>query len=694
MSENLAFNFDQDYSKTPLFCAGKPGLFDTVNKQYPEIWSLYKQMKSLDWDENEVSYSSCIADFEKCDKSTYDMMIKTLAFQWEADSIVSRLAPVVSPFVSSSELWAAWQRVSENECVTPEHEVLTPTGWKSISEITLDDSVAQWEYGTGEVTFVKPTALIKKQYEGEMYKFTSDRSNVNQIVTPNHRMPLVYPYWDSKNGEYKHASDVNYHGGNGFPLSGKLPHGKGMTNKEKMWVAVQADGSMASDKYTGAKTGKLHYKFGLKKKRKQERLARLCESAGYELRKHDTVSEREGGSSLYYVHLPVSEYNWGAKSFDWVNFENISYEWAIDFLNEVAQWDGTITKSGNIRYISSNKECIEVVRTVAHLAGKRAHLTVIPERKDILMPSGSVSDTSEVYQLYITERSYIPGNTVRKEKVNYSGDVYCITVPSSYFMVRLDNVISVTGNCLHSITYSEIVRSSFKDPSVIMSEILKVRESFDRLDIIGKVMHDTYKISHEYALGNVSDDVAYEQVFLFVCALLCLERIQFVSSFAVTFAIADTGLFEPIGAIVQKIAQDEFEIHVELDKVVIRNELKTERGLAVFNKNKELINKMIDEVVLSEMVWSDYLFSEGRSLVGMNKQLLKAWACYNAKDVYNFLGLKPLDQTIKLPTSNPLPFMEDWLNISKKQPSPQEQDVTQYKTNVLVSDDDGIELEI
>lgn len=363
MSENLAFNFDQDYSKTPLFCAGKPGLFDTVNKQYPEIWSLYKQMKSLDWDENEVSYASCIADFEKCDKSTYDMMIKTLAFQWEADSIVSRLAPVVSPFISSSELWAAWQRISDNEC-------------------------------------------------------------------------------------------------------------------------------------------------------------------------------------------------------------------------------------------------------------------------------------------------------------------------------------------LHSITYSEIVRSSFKDPSGIMSEILKVRESFDRLDVIGKIMHDTYKVSHDYALGNISDDIAYEQVFLFVCALLCLERIQFVSSFAVTFAIADTGLFEPIGAIVQKIAQDEFEIHVELDKVVIRNELKTERGLAVFNKNKELINKMIDEVVLSEMVWSDYLFSEGRSLVGMNKQLLKAWACYNAKDVYNFLGLKPLDQTIKLPASNPLPFMEDWLNISKKQPSPQEQDVTQYKTNVLVSDDDGIELEI
>lgn len=363
MTEKATFNFHQDYTNTSLFCGGPSGLFDTVNKKYPEIWAIYKQMKALDWDENETSFAPCMSDFEKCDKSTYDMMIKTLAWQWEGDSAASRLAAIVAPFISSSELWAAWQRVSDNEVI-------------------------------------------------------------------------------------------------------------------------------------------------------------------------------------------------------------------------------------------------------------------------------------------------------------------------------------------HSATYSEIVRSSFKDPSVIVNEILAVDESLKRLDVVAGIMHRTSVASHQYALGMISDEEAYEAIFLFTVALLCLERIQFISSFAVTFAICDTGIFEPIGTMVQKIAQDELEVHVELDKAILRNELKTDRGIKCFERNKEVITQIIDEVVSSEMQWVDYLFSEGRSIVGLNADLLKQWACFNAKDVYHFLKVNPVNDQIQLPKSNPLPFMEDWLNISKKQPSPQEQDVTQYKVNLMVRDDDEIEFDV
>ena len=115
------FNLDKtakQYSKTSLFFGGEPGLFDTVNKQYPKIWSLYKEMKSLDWDESEVDYTQCNNDFKNCPKGVSDMMIKTLAWQWEADSVASRsIAPVFAPFISSSELWAAWQRISDNEVI-------------------------------------------------------------------------------------------------------------------------------------------------------------------------------------------------------------------------------------------------------------------------------------------------------------------------------------------------------------------------------------------------------------------------------------------------------------------------------------------------------------------------------------------------------------------------------------------------
>lgn len=363
MIEAQVFNTKKaDYQHPSLFFGeGGVGLFDTVNKKFPEIWELYKSMKSLDWDENEFNYSTCVGDFKTCDRATYDMMIKTLAWQWEADSVASRISPIVGCMVTSSELWAAWQRISDNEVV-------------------------------------------------------------------------------------------------------------------------------------------------------------------------------------------------------------------------------------------------------------------------------------------------------------------------------------------HAATYSEIVRNSFDDPSVIVDEILNVSESLDRLDKVGELMGKCHNVAHKYALGEIEvTQEVYNSAFMFAVVMLVLERIQFMSSFAITFSICDTGLFQPIGKAIQKIAQDELEVHVELDKAVIRSELKTERGKVALEQCKADIKELVEEVIESEFRWVDYLFSEGRELVGMNADILKQWTLFCAKDVVNFLGV---ETDYKFPRSNPLKFMENWLNIGKNQGSPQEEDIAQYKVNVMRRDDDGVEFDI
>jgi ribonucleoside-diphosphate reductase beta chain len=352
MTDNV-FNYDKtDYEKPSLFLGQKPGLFDTINRHYPDIWKLYKSQKSLDWDENEFDYSSCNADFKSCSRSTWEMMIKTLAWQWEADSVASRsIAPVLTPFITSSELWAAWQRVSDNEVI-------------------------------------------------------------------------------------------------------------------------------------------------------------------------------------------------------------------------------------------------------------------------------------------------------------------------------------------HAATYSEIVRNSFDDPAAIIEEILHVEQAHARLERVSKAFGDGYKTSHLYALGQIENNQStYNTVFMMVVALFCMERIQFLASFAVTFAICDTGLFQPIGKSIQKIAQDELEVHAELDRAVLLNELATERGQRAFSECHDDIVRLIEEVVDSELAWVDYLFSEGRELVGMNARRLSTWTLYCAKDVYQTLGI--VTSKYNLPANNPLKYMEKWLNISKTQASPQEQDIAAYKVGVM-----------
>lgn len=353
----------QNYANTSLILDdAEPGLFDTIHKRFPDIWALYEKQNSLEWSPTEFNFSSAIKDFETCDKSTYDVMIKTLAWQWEADSIFSRaIAPVFAPFISSSELWAAWLKVTSLEIV-------------------------------------------------------------------------------------------------------------------------------------------------------------------------------------------------------------------------------------------------------------------------------------------------------------------------------------------HAATYSEIVRNSFKNPRDVLDEILSVKESHSRIESVTKVFTDGYEASHLYALGKIKNDQdLYDKFMLMVIALYLGERVQFMASFAITFAICETGLFQPVGKAVQKICQDEFEVHAQLDKVVLKYELQTPRGKAFFDKNADIINKLIEDVIESEFVWTEYLFAEDRCIIGLNSDILKQWVLYCASDVIRTLGAKV---NYNIPRKNPLKFMEHWINIGLIQPSPQEQDVAMYALSNVVRDDSDTSFDI
>jgi ribonucleoside-diphosphate reductase beta chain len=359
------FNTQKSDYKTPsLFMGQKPGLMDTINRAYPEIYRLYKKMKSLDWDELEFDFSGCNVEFKTCSKSTYEIMIRTLAWQWEADSIASRsITPIVAPFVTSTELWAGWSRIAENEI-------------------------------------------------------------------------------------------------------------------------------------------------------------------------------------------------------------------------------------------------------------------------------------------------------------------------------------------LHAATYSEMVKNSFDNPDDVLNEILSVNESLQRVEVIAEIMNTVYETSHKLSAGSIpKDQKAYNDIFMFVVAMYCLERIQFMASFAVTFAVANTGQFVQFGKAVQKICQDELEVHQLFDRAILDYELRTGEGITAWNQNKDKIQALVIGVIESEFKWVDFLLSEGRELVGLTPQLLKEWVLYSAKDVIEFFNI---EHEYVIPAKNPIPFIEDWININRIQPSPQEEKSGQYMLGMVSKDlaDDVIEIDL
>ena len=227
-----------------------------------------------------------------------------------------------------------------------------------------------------------------------------------------------------------------------------------------------------------------------------------------------------------------------------------------------------------------------------------------------------------------------------------------------------------TNEYLHGLTYSEIVRNSFDNPDEVLGEILDITESFHRLQAMAKVFGQVHDVSHRYALGHASDDEAYNAVMAFYVALYCLERIQFISSFIVTFAFGEIGMFVPIAKAIQKICQDEFEVHQRLDRMVIQIELATPRGQQWLAQNRERVHAIVTEITQAELNWSEFLGSQDRELPGITVQKLQDSVIYNAQPVYEALGLPSPFRRIE---ANPLPFVEEWMNVNAIQAAPQEE---------------------
>jgi hypothetical protein len=71
-------------------------------------------------------------------------------------------------------------------CLTPDHDVLTISGWKKILDITLKDKVATLNQ-KGELEYDNPLNIMNyPDYEGSMYYIKNQ--SIDLAVTGNHRM--------------------------------------------------------------------------------------------------------------------------------------------------------------------------------------------------------------------------------------------------------------------------------------------------------------------------------------------------------------------------------------------------------------------------------------------------------------------------------------------------------------------------
>ena len=248
---------------------------------------------------------------------------------------------------------------------------------------------------------------------------------------------------------------------------------------------------------------------------------------------------------------------------------------------------------------------------------------------------------------------------------------------------RLDLAIAV-NEVLHSATYTHIIKMCLKDTNEFFDEVYKNEQILGRAEKVSEVFNEIQELGAYYTLhgfGSYREDLFEETLIKYWVAMYSLERIQFMSSFAATFALAEQDWFLGIASLVQKILKDELSIHVKRAKYVV-DVLKKEFSES-FNNILPELKQIVDEVLETEYTWSHYLFQEGRQIVGFNENLSKQWVNYSAQEVYETLGFELPFEKI---TESPLPFMDKWINIDKMQTAAQETQLTNYKLNSWIDD--------
>lgn len=259
---------------------------------------------------------------------------------------------------------------------------------------------------------------------------------------------------------------------------------------------------------------------------------------------------------------------------------------------------------------------------------------------------------------------------------------------------------------IHSRSYTHILRNLFSDPSDIFEDIVVNEEIKRRAGDISRYYDDlifhtqlwqtqgegTHTVDGETYTVTMRE--LKKKLYLCMNSVNALEAIRFYVSFACTFAFAERKLMEGNSKIIRLIARDE-NLHLTSTQHVLNlwQKGKDDPEMAeIAEECAEEAKAIFMQAVEQEKQWAHYLFAQG-SMIGLNEEILCQYVEYIANQRMSAIGMgKPFDIS-----SNPLPWMNNYLNSDNFQVAPQEAEISSYlvgqiDSEVSADDFDGFDL--
>ena len=310
-------------------------------------------------------------------------------------------------------------------CLTEDHEVLTPNGWVPITE--KPDVIMTWSQNKS--TFAQVSTWTDFEYSGTLHTYKG--TSLDLTMTADHRVPFC------KDQRYPCTVQTADKGPGAYMPLGWGWEGGSVVVPARLIAAFMCDGHQKSPN---------RMEFHFHKERKKVRLIDLCAKYGFEY---------HIGKDKITVHGNFPKHP-GSFMFTWTK------ECLNDFLDEYKFWDGHQSAMA-VCIFSSIREDLDWIQTFGRICGIGGNF-----QKTLISGFGTT-----MHRLQQNSRKYATGRSVTHERtLAESVRVLCPTVPSTFFYVRRNGKITVTGNSNYYGTPFTMARH-LKVPVKLMEDFQK-----------------------------------------------------------------------------------------------------------------------------------------------------------------------------------------------------------------------------
>lgn len=304
-------------------------------------------------------------------------------------------------------------------------EVLTKAGWVRLDELPEGTEVFTANTDlTGQ--FALPTNYIKQPFQGALTVWGSGE-NESVEMTGDHNLLLFPSYKSAKDPDFwVQAASAPLPKSSVLIARAAKEVSASADSESDLWkvFALQADGAIRKDR-PGVFTA------GFKKPHKIEKMRELF---GKETNTYNGVTV---WAYIKFQHERLT-------SEKTLNLSGLGTKWKDVVLACARFWDGNGVKNGGFEYVSTIEKNVDELQ---------AYLT----RCGVTTKKAKYSNN---WRLYVSNgRSFKTLKENLRGERKFTGDVYCVSVPSGFIVIRQKGATWVVGNCAKRKEFLEIFRA-------------------------------------------------------------------------------------------------------------------------------------------------------------------------------------------------------------------------------------------